>query len=197
MKRRTYRMKKRADSEKQMRLHITGSIIALHGTIGPSRTSINAIAKHAGVPRSTVYRHFPNQAALFAACAGHWLAANPFPDLRRWAPVNDRDERLRRALRELYPYYRRTQRMFENVLRDEETKPILNQMLGGYRRYLGHAREILMEGCRITPPARRRVHAALGHALGFPTWRSLAVEQGLNDKESAELMVHLCRAHRK
>ncbi|HTM49034.1 MAG TPA: helix-turn-helix domain-containing protein [Bryobacteraceae bacterium] len=197
MKRRAYRMKKRADSEAQMRLRITRSIVALHGTLGPSRTSISSIAKHARVPRSTVYRHFPNEEALFTASTGHWLAANPFPDLRPWAPLQNRDERLRMVLRELYPYYRKTQRMFENVLRDEETMPILNQMLGGYRRYVGDARKILMQGHGQPPSARRRIHAALGHALAFLTWRSLAVDQELNDNESAELMILLCRANSK
>jgi hypothetical protein len=31
-------------------------------------------------------------------------------------------------------------------------------------------------------------HAAIGHAVGFETWRSLARE-GLTDEEAAELMV--------
>ena len=197
MKKRTYRMKKRAESEVQMRLRITGSVVALHGTLGPSRTSINAVAEHAGVPRSTVYRHFPNEVALFTASAGHWLAANPFPDLRPWGRVKDRGERLRIALRELYPYYRTTQRMLENVLRDEETMPVLNQMLGGYRQYMDDARKILLQGHSLPPAARRRIHASLGHALAFPTWLSLAIDQGLNDRDGAELMVMLCRADRK
>ena len=62
-------------------MRITESAVALHGTVGPSRTSISAVAAHAGVRRSTVYRHFPDEAALFDACTAHWAAANPPPDL--------------------------------------------------------------------------------------------------------------------
>jgi AcrR family transcriptional regulator len=108
---RTYRMKRRAELEAQTRLRITESAVALHGTLGPARTSISAIAERAGVRRSTVYRHFPDEAALFAACSSHWRAANPPPELAAWRAIADPDERLRVALRELYGHYRRTEAM--------------------------------------------------------------------------------------
>src|SRR6185437_13821280 len=133
---RPYRMKRRAELEAQTRLRITQSAVALHGTLGPARTSISAIAEHAGVRRSTVYRHFPDEAALFAACSSHWLAANPPPDLSRWQAVEDPDERLLTALEELYAHYRRTERMRENVLRDEDSVPSVRKSLAGYHAYL-------------------------------------------------------------
>lgn len=191
MKKRPYRMKKRAEMEKQTRLRITESTVQLHGTLGPSRTSIWAIAEHAGVRRSTVYRHFADEAALFAACTSHWISANPFPDLARWAAIDNVNQRLRIALREIYAFYRRTERMMINILRDEETMPIVKKMLGGYRAYLAAAQETLMQDRKLHKPTRRRVHAALGHALTFHVWQSLAVEQGLGDTESSELMCRL------
>src|SRR5919201_641746 len=95
---RAYRKKRRAELEAQTRRRITESTMELHGTLGPSRTSISAVAERAGVRRSTVYRHFPDEAALFAACTAHWMAANPPPDLAGWAAIEDPDERLRTAL---------------------------------------------------------------------------------------------------
>ncbi len=186
MKKRPYRMKQRAEAERKTRLRITESAVALHGTLGPSRTSIWAIAEHAGVRRSTVYRHFPDEAALFNACTSHWMAVNPLPDLARWAALEDADARLQTALRELYAFYRRNERMMVNILRDEETMPIVKEMLGGYRRYLAAACETLMAGRDMKKG--RRVRAAIGHALAFHTWRSLALEQGLDDAEGADLM---------
>jgi hypothetical protein len=34
-------------------------------------------------------------------------------------------------------------------------------------------------------------HAAIGHALSFPTWRSLTREQGLGTEDAVELMCRL------
>ena len=58
---RTYRKRQRADAEAETRRRITESTVELHGTLGPSRTSISAVAQRAGVRRSTVYRHFPDE----------------------------------------------------------------------------------------------------------------------------------------
>src|SRR5205809_5806240 len=99
---RSYRMQRRAESQQQTRRRITESAVELHGTLGPSRTSISAVAAHAGVRRSTLYRHFPDEAALFAACTAHWLDANPQPDLARWAAITEPDARLGAGFAELY-----------------------------------------------------------------------------------------------
>src|SRR5207249_7502969 len=78
---RQYRMMRRAEAEQYTRLRITESTVELHATLGPAQTSVSAVARHAGVRRSTVYRHFPDEQSLFSACTGHWMAANPFPDI--------------------------------------------------------------------------------------------------------------------
>src|SRR5207302_2872768 len=99
---RPYRMQRRAESQEQTRLRIIESAVNLHGTVGPSRTSISAVAADAGVRRSTVYRHFPDEAALFDACTAHWSAANPAPDLGAWSAIDSPDARLGVALNQLY-----------------------------------------------------------------------------------------------
>jgi AcrR family transcriptional regulator len=189
--RRTYRKRRRAEHEAETRRRITESAVELHGTVGPSRTSISAIAERAGVRRSTVYRHFPDETALFAACSSHWAAANPVPDLEGWAGIADPDERLRVALDELYPYYRRTEAMMANLFRDEATMPTVRRFFSRYHGYIDAAREVLVAGRRVRGRARRRTLAAIGHALSFGTWRSLAREQGLDDAHAAELMCRL------
>jgi AcrR family transcriptional regulator len=191
---RPYRKQARAEQEAATRARIAASAAELHGTLGPSRTSLSAVAAGAGVRRSTLYRHFPDEAALFAACTAHWITENPVPDLGRWATITDPDERLRTALQELYPHYRSTERMMVNLLRDEETMPIVKQLFGGFRGYLAAAQETLMRGRRVRGAARQRVEAATGHALAFTTWRSLAREQGLTDAQAADLMCRLVAA---
>jgi AcrR family transcriptional regulator len=190
---RPYRKKRRAELEEQTRLRITESAVELHGTLGPSRTSMSAIAEHAGVRRSTLYRHFPDEVAVFAACSAHWEAANPPPDLGAWAAIEDPDERLATALRELYAYCRSGESMLANLHRDEALMPTVSQFFGAYRAYIEATRDVMMRGRGVRGKARARVLAAIGHALAFTTWRSLAREQELDDAEAAELMCRLVR----
>ena len=190
-KTRSYRMQRRAESQEQTRLRITESAVELHGTVGPSRTSMSAVAALAGVRRSTVYRHFPDEAALFDACTAHWAAANPPPELGAWSMIDDPDERLDAALRELYAFYGRTERMLENLFRDENTVPLVQERFAAFRGYFAAARDALMPGRRLRGAARRRTQAALGHAIAFSTWKSLVREQGLDDADAAALVCAL------
>ena len=185
---RTYRMKKRAELEEQTRTRITESTVALHQELGPARTSISAVAERAGVRRSTVYRHFPDEEALFAACTSHWQAANPPPDPSAWAAIEDPGERTEAALRELYAFYGRTEAMYTSVLRDEPFVPIVQRLLGSFYGYLGAIQDSLMAGRGLRGRAARRTRAAIGHALAFPTWRSLTREQGLANSDAVALM---------
>jgi AcrR family transcriptional regulator len=185
---RTYRKTRRADLEGQTRLRITESAVRLHEELGPARTSISAVAEHAGVRRSTMYRHFPDDAVLFAACSSHFRAANPPPDLGTWAGIEDPADRTETALRELYAFYGRTERMYTSLLRDEPLVPIVHRRLGDFYGYLRAIEDSAMAGRGLRGHAARRTRAALGHALAFPTWRSLTRERGLGLGEAVALM---------
>jgi AcrR family transcriptional regulator len=191
---RPYRKKRRAEMEAETRERLTKSAVALHGTLGPSRTSMSAVAEHAGVRRSTLYRHFPDEEALFDACSTHWAERNPPPDLERWAEVADPDQRLREGLEELYGFYRRSEGMLANLLRDEATMPVVERRFRVFHQYLAFARETLLRGRGLRGKARDRVRAAIGHGLAFATWRSLTEEQGLEDAGAAELVARMVAA---
>lgn len=180
--------------EEATRLAITESAVELHGTLGPARTSVSAVAERAGVRRSTVYRHFPDEAALFGACSAHWMASNPPPDIGRWRAIADPAERLRVGLEEMYAYYRQGEGMLDNLLRDAAVVPVVAELLGGFRELLAVAAEILIAGRGVRGHARRRTAAAIGHALEFSTWRSLVDRQGLGDARAVELMTRLVAA---
>ena len=154
-------------------LRITEAAIELHGTVGPSRTTLSAVAKRAGVERRTLYRHFPTEADLFAACSTHYFAANPWPDLDAWRAIRDPQQRLARALDELYAYYERTEPMFSNVLRDAELVDFARDAVAPLHAYLDEAAEVLTAGRRVRGRRRQLLGAALRHALAFSTWRSL------------------------
>jgi AcrR family transcriptional regulator len=193
-KTRTYRMSRRAESQEQTRRRITESAVELHGTVGPARTTMSAVAEHAGVRRSTLYRHFPDESALFDACSAHWAAGNPPPDLSTWAAVEEPAERLQIALGELYAFYGRNSQMLENLLRDEQTSELVRDRFGAFHGYLDAAREILLAGRGLRGAARRRTAAALGHAVSFSTWRSLVGDEDLAPGAAVELMGRLVDA---
>src|SRR3989337_368543 len=143
---RKYQLKKRADEMAATRRRITEAAVELHGTVGPARTTLSAVAERAGVQRHTVYRHFPSEEELFGACSAHYFAANPLPDLEGWRAIGDPNERLAGALDELYGYYERTEPMFSNVLRDADLIDAIRPTLLPLQGYLAEAAEILAVG---------------------------------------------------
>jgi AcrR family transcriptional regulator len=188
---RPYRMERRAQLEEQTRRRITESAVALHEEVGPARTSISAIAERAGVRRSTVYRHFPDEDALFDACSSHWRAANPPPDPRSWSSIERPDDRLHTALREVYAFYASTEPMYVSLLRDEPLVPSVERRLRDFYGYLRSIQDDLAVGRGLRGRRARYVRAAIGHALAFQTWRSLTHEQGLGNDDAVELMCRL------
>jgi AcrR family transcriptional regulator len=189
--RRPYRMKRRAELEDQTRRRITESAVALHEELGPARTSMSAIAERAGVRRSTVYRHFPDEETLFDACSTHFRTANPPPEVQGWAAIEDPEGRTATALGELYAFYRRTHAMYESLLRDESVVAAVHRRLRDFYGYLQRVTDTLMQGRGLRGQAARRTRAAIGHAVAFPTWRSLTQDQGLRDEDAVTLMCRL------
>jgi hypothetical protein len=53
------------------------------------------------------------------------------------------------------------------------------------------ARDVLLEGRHASARRRTELRAAIGHALRFMTWRSLARESHLSEKDAVQLMVSL------
>ena len=190
---RKYELKKRAEQVGETRLRITEAAIELHGTVGPSRTTLSAVAERAGVERRTLYRHFPNEAELFAACSTHYFAANPWPDLGTWRAIRDPQQRLERALDELYAYYGQTEQMFSNVLRDAEVVDFARDAVAPLHAYLEEAAEILMTGRQVRGRRRELLRGAMRHALAFSTWHSLSTN-GIERPDAAKLTAALVEA---
>jgi AcrR family transcriptional regulator len=188
---RPYRMKVRAELQERTRQRITESAVVLHGSLGPSRTSLSAVAEHAGVRRSTLYRHFPDEAALFAASSSHWMSQHPLPDLNAWAAMSNPDKRLRGALTEIYTYYAETEPMLTNLLRDVDVMEAVQRQFTQFLNYLEASRLTLMAGRRERGRGAQRARAAIGHGLAFTTWRSLVREQGRTTNQAVEMICQL------
>jgi len=192
-KSRTYRMRRRADQIDQTRLRITEAAVHLHTTVGPAATSIAGVAAEAGVTRLTVYRHFADLDALFVACTAHWRTLNPPPDAAAWPSIPDLEGRARRAFGELYGWYQAHADELSPIYRDLAVMPMSAQ----------HARELenrmmadaIADGHAsagsATGDGGRLLRAADRHLVDFRTWRSLALEQGLEAREAVDLAVRV------
>jgi len=181
-----YELNQRAQAMADTRRRITRATVELHQTLGPARTSVSEIARRAGVDRVTVYRHFPDDAALFAACSSDFRARNPLPDIARWSKLADPRQRLRRALRDLYGYYEQTEPMLANVIRDAGHMPALRAAGAPRRQWLAQAEEQLAQGWQ---GSARQMRHAIAIALDFHTWQTLTRQRGLSRNQAIRLML--------
>jgi AcrR family transcriptional regulator len=183
--RRVYRKAKRAEDELRTAARIVDATETLHGTLGPARTTISAIAEAAGVTRATVYRHFPDDESLFFACSNQWMSRQRLPDPEAWSAHPDPTRRLRAGLTDIYRYFREGEQMIALIHRDTAVVPprVVERRLAAERRWL----EALLQPW----PGRRRriVRAAVSHAAAFTTWQSLCLTQALSNRAAVDLMV--------
>jgi AcrR family transcriptional regulator len=185
---RTYELKRRAERQQETRRRIVAAAVELHTLLGPSGTTVSAIADRAGVTRPTVYAHFPDARSLLEACSGHVRATSPPPDPAAWRSISDPGERLETALRDVYGYYERLEPLLENVQRDAAAMPLVAELNAYRARHLEATRELLLEAWTTRGGARTRLRQAIGHALEFRTWQSLVRRQGCRADEAVQLM---------
>jgi AcrR family transcriptional regulator len=175
-----YELKKRAERQQDTRRRIVEAAVALHGELGPARTSISAIAARAGVQRHTVYSHFPEELDLLRACSGLDGERTPPPDPEPLVELAAGPDRLRAGLEALYDYYERHEPMLANVLRDvevhETTRQVVYERFGPFQARLGEVLAEGLPGC----------DAALGVVTSFWSWRSLR-DHGLGPPAAAEI----------
>ena len=195
---RKYEQKRRAELQQETRRRIARAAMELHESVGPSRTTISAVAERAGVQRQTFYRHFPDELSLLRACSSLDLSENPLPDPDLWAQIVDPEERLRVALAELYAYFRSRERILANVLRDAEgeaeananVREVLKPMAARWERM----REVLYVGWEVPDGASEKLlGATIGVALDFQTWRTMVRGQSLSDEEAIEVVARMVR----
>lgn len=187
---RAYVQKRRAESREATRQRIVDTTIAMHGERGDDQTTIAEIARRAGISRLTVYRHFPDERSLLAACTGHYFNQHPPPDPAKWRSVADPETRLEYALRAEYAWFDETRVMMARAAEDAPTNPILAELTAPLVNRWDTIRDELVAGWPGESGLRR---AAIGHALQFLTWRSLRA-QGLTNSDAVALMLGAVRS---
>jgi AcrR family transcriptional regulator len=184
-KKRSYTLKQRAESQEATRQRIVEAAVELHEELGPRATTVSAIAERAGVQRLTVYRHFPTEADVIAACSSHWTAMNPAPDASLWREAGGGPARARIGVTAFCAYYTATQAMWKRIYEDVGDVPAVRAPLAEYAKVLDAAAADLAAGYG---GRRKAVLATLRHAIAFSTWAELE-ERGIGDKDKAALMM--------
>ena len=172
-KKRTYRLSARADSQAETRQRIVDAAIDLHEKLGPAHTPMSAIAEQAGVQRLTLYRHFPDEAAILAACTAQWGAQHPFPEPALWDGIADPAARAAAALKAYYDYYAGTRRMWFVAYRDVGLVKPIQPLIGHVEAQLAELAETLAAAFRAKGGILRDLTATLRHALAYSAWASL------------------------
>ena len=185
-------MRKRAEQADQTRQRIVEAAVHLHGTVGPAATTIAGIAEQAGVTRLTVYRHFPDEVALYLACTCTGCPQVP-PRPRRLGKARRSRRPPTRRLADLCRYYRQGQAMLTRTYRDLAALP--GRCSGRRKASTATTVTCCWSPCRHLHRAQqRRLRAVLGHAVSFWTWRSLCLQGGLSNREAVEAMATLALA---
>ena len=124
------------------------------------------MASEAGVTRLTVYRHFADQDALFAACVGHWNALNPAPDLAAWRTTESLAARARLAFAELYAWYDGRHQELYPIHRDQQAMPASAQAV------MAAQLDAQAQAIVGLDPGSDPVQAAVArHLVDFRTWQ--------------------------
>jgi AcrR family transcriptional regulator len=186
---RKYEMKRRAERVQETRQRIAEAAMELHETVGPARTTVSAIAEKAGVQRHTYYAHFPELKDLYRACSAHHMERYPLPDPSRWAEISGPEERLTRALSEVYAYFGDNEALLTNVLRDTPLDPVLQENNIFFFRHWEAMRDTIADAFEASGARREALLAAIALALDFQTWRTLVRQQELSQDRAVELMV--------
>lgn len=180
-------MSRRRESIEATRERIVAAAFSLHATIGPSRTSIAAIAERAGVQRHTVYHHFPHIDALYEACTTHGMEATGMPSAAGWSEIVDDEVRYESGLGALVAWYRANASMLAAILGAPEEGAAAAMEPDPFTRRMLEIRAALI-GERVVPAERRPLfEAAVDHSLAFWTWRTLA-DGGLDDDSIVALL---------
>jgi AcrR family transcriptional regulator len=146
------------------------------------------IARRAAVTRLTVYNHFADLSELLPACAAHYDALHPQPDLGDALAQGDPRERIRGALAQLYRWYRETEPMLGKLFSDRGSVPELDRFLEqNIDRTQAELADDLAAAFGIRGRRAQRTRALIRLSLDFWTWRRLSRE-GLDDDDAADLM---------
>lgn len=179
VKRRAYRLGRRADAATATRRRILEATLSLHDEQGITRTSMRDVAGRAGVSPATVLNHFPRMEDLVHACGRLSDDLFPMPTEAVLVGAGDRTERLRLMASALFGWWEQMASGWEHLQVDRRTQPGVDAWL----RDVDLRHRALVAAA--LDDAARDVSVAIGTALtSFGSWQSLR-SGGMDVSEAA------------
>ena len=193
MVRRKYEMRKRAAAVEETRRQILQATSECHRELGISATSIEDVARRAGVALGTVYRHYPTLEHLVGACGAIFMDRFALPAPNEvgalFRGVTTREARLDRLVAEVAARYRAGAL---GIVRVREAKDDFEATAAAHAQIETSLDALVAEAVRPLrySVARRRAVRALVDAR---VWRAL-VDHGLDADGAEEALRRLVAA---
>ncbi len=129
VKRRPYRLGRRAEAATATRNRILEATLTLHDEKGITRTSVRDVAGRAGVSPATVLNHFPQMGGLIRACGQLSDNLFPMPTDAVLVGARGRLERIRLLAEALFAWWEQMASGWEHLQIDRRTLPDVDAWL--------------------------------------------------------------------
>lgn len=172
----------RAAQTAQTRERILDAALATYRERGIGATSLQAIARRAGVSAATVLNHFGSADELARVVVTQLTDSLHIPDDREWAE-RGRAMRVRRLVREMFEFYHRSAPWFEIFRPELGVDPVLREGEAAFWQAI----EDLYSRVFGTAINNQRVRATV-FGLTHPATVTALLDSGLGLDDAAELI---------
>lgn len=179
---RRYSMAVRAEKAARTSDKILDAALASYRERGIGATSLQAVARRAGVSAATILNHFGSADQLARVVIGRLAESLEIPDDRDW-PELGRDQRVGRLVGEMFAFYERSAPWFEVFRAELGSDPVLSEGEAAFWREIGdlYARVF---GAALSTVRVRGAAFGLTHPAAFTALR----DAGLSLDQATDLV---------
>jgi AcrR family transcriptional regulator len=182
---RRYRSDRRQAAAAETRRRIVEAAVVLHAEQGSMATSYAQLAQRADVAVPTVYKHFPDRAALMQSCTGHVFARSPALGPEMFQGLVTAEARLAALAKATYAVHRFQAPWMRWGVPEAAVMPELAKIMTGVLAKF-HRLVVLALEPRFAAGPPASLIALIKILLDFAAWRRLTEEAGLSQSAAAE-----------
>jgi AcrR family transcriptional regulator len=188
---RAYNNETRLQQQAELKQRIAAATAELHAEQGAVATSYAQIAQRAGISLPTVYKHFPTQGQLMAACTGHvarQAPALPAAEILEAPSLAAAAETLVDAMDRIHAHFEPWK-----AWREHRLVPALGDMANRQRQQLtGLIAQVLAR--QLGAGEHHELAAVWESLLNFELWHRLVREHKLSRAAARRTLVQLLLA---